>query len=211
MRRLSPCAPRADRNVRGVEIRANPLRSVCRRCLPLHQTNARMGPVTTHTADRKMPSKIGAASTTNQKSPSGRLVSRKPAAALSPAKDGGRRGRAESYPSSALGPMAIGSDTRYYLSRASLRLCPSLYERLDSATPHSHRWIPAYAVVQGQLVSSKRFALRSTSRLISSVRIYIDHLTASRSSAVCSNTNGFPTDTSYAPSQNHRIFSVTPN
>jgi hypothetical protein len=76
--------------------------------LPVHDTNARLMPIATaHTAARKTPSKIGPASTTNQKIPSGKLVSRK-VAALSRPKDEERTG-----------PTAIGAGTRCYLSRVS--------------------------------------------------------------------------------------------
>src|SRR5918994_6141980 len=79
-----------------------------------------MATATTHTAASKAPSKTGGASTRNQRTAIGKLVSRKPATALGPARDGERRGSAEPWSGSALGPTAIGADTRsdnrYFLS-----------------------------------------------------------------------------------------------
>src|SRR5918994_6595133 len=79
-----------------------------------------MATATTHTAASNAPSKTGGASTRNQRTAIGKLVSRKPATALGPARDGARTGSAEPWSGSAFGPTAIGADTRsdtpYFLS-----------------------------------------------------------------------------------------------
>src|SRR5918998_3195883 len=128
MRRRSACAPRTDSAVRGAEISASPRPSVRRQGPAVHRGRAwATATATTHTAARKEPSKSGGASTRNQRTAIEKLASRKPAAALGPARDGARTGSAEPWSSgSAFGPTAIGADTLYFLSGlTTARVAPS--------------------------------------------------------------------------------------